>query len=82
MNNKNLTSEQCQAQNSSCKGSQAADVAVDATRLYLKDIGHTPLLTAEESILWAARTTGGQCQQAQNDREQSATSSENCQALS
>ncbi len=59
MNNKNLTSEQCQAQNSSCKGSQAADVAVDATRLYLKDIGHTPLLTAEEEVFYGRRALQG-----------------------
>lgn len=52
MNNKNLISQPSEAHNSSCKGTQAADVASDATRLYLRDIGHTPLLTAEEEVFY------------------------------
>ena len=59
MNNKNLTSEPSEAHNSSCKGAQAADVAADATRLYLKDIGHTPLLTAEEEVFYGRRALQG-----------------------
>ena len=59
MNNKNLIAQPWEAHNSSCKGSQAADVALDATRLYLKDIGHTPLLTAEEEVFYGRRALQG-----------------------
>ena len=59
MNNKNLISQPGEAHNLSCKGSQAADVAADATRLYLKDIGHTPLLTAEEEVFYGRRALQG-----------------------
>ena len=31
------------------------DTTQDVTRLYLKEIGHTPLLSAEEEVLYARR---------------------------
>ena len=62
MNNKNLISQPGEAHNLSCKGSQAADVAADATRLYLKDIGHT--MPSEDQFLAAARWIDRPVQQA------------------
>ncbi len=41
----------------SCKPRR--DVTLDATRLYLNEIGNTPLLTAEEEIKFARRTQDG-----------------------
>lgn len=38
---------------------QAADSAPDVTRLYLKEIGHTPLLSAQEEVYYARRALQG-----------------------
>ena len=34
---------------------KSMDTTQDVTRLYLKEIGHTPLLSAEEEVLYARR---------------------------
>lgn len=39
--------------------SQALDAAPDVTRIYLKEIGHTPLLTAEQEVYYARRALKG-----------------------
>jgi RNA polymerase nonessential primary-like sigma factor len=39
--------------------SNTADATVDATQLYLKEIGYTPLLTAEEEVYFARRALKG-----------------------
>ena len=45
-------------------------VQADATRLYLKEIGFSPLLTAEEEVRYARRSQKGRCGRAQaHDRK-------------
>ena len=39
--------------------SPCADATVDATQLYLKEIGYTPLLSAEEEVLFARKALRG-----------------------
>lgn len=39
--------------------SQAVDTTPDVTRIYLKEIGHTPLLSAEEEVYYARRALEG-----------------------
>lgn len=44
---------------SQCAASQASDTSLDATRIYLKEIGHTPLLSAEEEVFYARQALQG-----------------------
>ena len=48
MNNKKLTLDPSDSQKSQSTAAKPTDTTLDATRLYLKEIGHTPLLSTEE----------------------------------
>ncbi len=43
----------------SVRSNSAIDATVDATQLYLKEIGYTPLLSAEEEVYYARRALKG-----------------------
>ena len=55
MDNKKLTLNPCDSQKLQSTAAKSMDTTQDVTRLYLKEIGHTPLLSAEEEVLYARR---------------------------
>lgn len=59
MNNKKLTLNTDDSQKSESVAAQAIDTTLDVTRIYLKEIGHTPLLSAEEEVFYARRALKG-----------------------
>ena len=59
MNNKKLTLNTSDSQKSQSVAAKSIDITLDVTRLYLKEIGHTPLLSAEEEVFYARRALQG-----------------------
>ena len=59
MNNKKLTLNAGDSQKRQSVTAKSIDTALDVTRLYLKEIGHTPLLSAEEEVYYARRALSG-----------------------
>ena len=59
MNNKKLTLNAGDSQKRQSVTAKSIDTALDVTRLYLKEIGHTPLLSAEEEVSYARRALSG-----------------------
>jgi len=59
MENKNLKFNVGDAEYTSSAAPEATDSALDVTRIYLKEIGHTPLLSAEEEVFYARRALQG-----------------------
>jgi RNA polymerase nonessential primary-like sigma factor len=59
MNNKKLTLNAGDSQKPQSVTAKSIDTALDVTRLYLKEIGHTPLLSAEEEVYYARRALSG-----------------------
>ena len=59
MNNKKLTLNPSDSQKSQSTAAKPTDTTLDVTRLYLKEIGHTPLLSAEEEVYYARRALSG-----------------------
>jgi RNA polymerase nonessential primary-like sigma factor len=59
MNNKNQPLNQAESQPAKVESSKPPDTALDVTRLYLKEIGHTPLLSAEEEVFYGRRALNG-----------------------
>lgn len=59
MNNKKLTLNTDDSQKSQGVAAKSLDTTLDVTRLYLKEIGHSPLLSAEEEVFYARRALKG-----------------------
>ena len=59
MNNKKLTLNINDSEKPQSVTAKSIDTALDVTRLYLKEIGHTPLLSAEEEVYYARRALRG-----------------------
>ena len=59
MNNKKLMLNTSDSQESQSVAAKSLDTTLDVTRLYLKEIGHTPLLSAEEEVFYARRALRG-----------------------
>ena len=59
MNNKKLTLNRSDSQKSHDLAAKPTDTTLDVTRLYLKEIGHTPLLSAEEEVFYSRRALKG-----------------------
>lgn len=59
MNNKKLTLNTDDSQKSQSVAAKSLDTTLDVTRLYLKEIGHSPLLSAEEEVFYARRALKG-----------------------
>ena len=55
MDNKKLTLNPSDSQKLQSTTAKSIDTTLDVTRLYLKEIGPTPLLSAEEEVLYARR---------------------------
>lgn len=55
MDNKKLTLNPCDSQKLQSTAAEPIDTTLDVTQLYLKELGHTPLLSAEEEVLYARR---------------------------
>ena len=53
MNNKKQALNTDDSQKSQGVAAKAIDTSLDATRIYLKEIGYTPLLSAEEEVFYA-----------------------------
>ena len=59
MNNKKLTLNINDSEKPQSVTAKSINTALDVTRLYLKEIGHTPLLSAEEEVYYARRALSG-----------------------
>ena len=59
MNNKKLTLNINDSEKPQSVTAKSINTALDVTRLYLKEIGHTPLLSAEEEVYYARRALRG-----------------------
>ena len=59
MNNKKLILNRSDSQKSHDLAAKPTDTTLDVTRLYLKEIGHTPLLSAEEEVFYSRRALKG-----------------------
>jgi len=59
MENKNQKFTIGDVDNTSSRAPEEGDSALDVTRIYLKEIGHTPLLSAEEEVFYARRALQG-----------------------
>ena len=59
MNNKKQALNTDDSQKSQSVAAKSIDTSLDATRIYLKEIGHTPLLSAEEEVFYARRALKG-----------------------
>ena len=55
MDNKKLTLNPSDSQKLQSTTAKSIDTTLDVTRFYLKEIGPTPLLSAEEEVLYARR---------------------------
>ena len=59
MNNKKQALNTDDSQKSQSVAAKSIDTSLDATRIYLKEIGHTPLLSAEEEVFYSRRALKG-----------------------
>lgn len=57
--NSELQSKNVESTSSEKKSVQATESGLDVTRMYLKEIGHTPLLSASEEVFHARRAING-----------------------